>query len=97
MLSLWTTTIQFSEIRHAAYALTTPGFTHHLAAMHTGSLLTGWLRLPGGTCSLSGAHPLGSFSQFHKFLFDPKALGLPRHDDVEIDPALQQYLSGLFE
>ena len=60
MLSLWTTTIQFSEICHAAYALITPGFTHHFAAMRTGSLQAGWLLLPGGTCSLSLTHPLGN-------------------------------------
>jgi len=82
MLSLWTTTIQFSEISHAAYALTTPGSTHHLLAMHTGSLLAGWLCLPGGTCSLSGAHPLGNISQFHDILLDPKALDLTRHENL---------------
>jgi len=48
--------------------------------MHTGSLLAGWLCLPGGTCALSGAHPLGNISQFHDIRFDSKALDLTQHE-----------------
>ena len=43
MLSLWTTTIHFSEIGYAAYALITPGFIHTLTAMHTDSFPDRWL------------------------------------------------------
>jgi hypothetical protein len=60
MLSLWTTTIQFSAINIAAYALTTPGFTPNLAAELAGSLQARWLLSPGGICSLSLTHPLGN-------------------------------------
>ena len=37
-LSHRTTSLTFSELSHAAYALATPGFTHTLSAMHAGSL-----------------------------------------------------------
>jgi len=83
---LWTTTIQFSEISHAAYALATPGSTHHLLAMHIGSLMAGWLCLPGGTCALSIARPLANISQFHDILLDPKALDFNRHENLMVMP-----------
>jgi len=59
MLSLWTTTIHFSEISSAAYALTTPGFIHTLLAMHTGSFPDRWLRSLGGICVMFLHAPTG--------------------------------------
>ncbi len=62
LLSLGTTIIQFSEIYSAAYALTTPGFTHTLLAMHAGSLQARWLFSPGGNWAVSLPHPLGNIN-----------------------------------
>src|SRR2546430_17524113 len=39
------TTILISGLHHAACILATPGSEHPFAAMHAGSLLTGWLGL----------------------------------------------------
>ena len=76
MLSLWTTTIRFSEIGHAAYAFTTPGFEHTLLDMPAGSLQTRRLLSPGGNWAVARLHPLGNINQFHGFLSDPEVPSL---------------------
>ncbi len=72
MLSLWTTNIQFSEISHAAYALTTPGFTHHLLVMRTGSFQAGWLFPPDGNWVLSPLTHWVTSSNFTTSFLIPK-------------------------
>ena len=51
---LWTTTILFSGLNHAACRLATPGFVRPLTGRHVGSLLTGWLGV-----SQVGLEPIG--------------------------------------
>ena len=76
ILSLWTTTIHFSEIGNAAYAFTTPGFIHTLLAMHAGSLQAWWLLTPGGIWTVSRPHPLDNINQFYDLHAEPKVLDL---------------------
>ncbi len=77
-----TTSIGSSGLSHAAYALVTPGFTHHLSAMHAGSLQFRRLTYSGGNRAVVCLHPLGSNIQFLKLLSDPKDLNLTRHENT---------------
>jgi hypothetical protein len=72
VLSLWTTTIPFSELGNAACTLATPGFAHALLSMHAGSLQARWLLSPGRTWAMLCLHLLGNNIQFHGFLSDSK-------------------------
>ena len=56
---LWTTTILFSGLNHAAYLLATPGFVRPLAGRHAGSLLTGWLGVSQVGLEPDGLAPTG--------------------------------------
>jgi len=76
MLSLWTTTIHFSEIGDAAHALITPGFIHILTTMHTGSFPDKWLLSLDGIYVSFDTHPLGNLIQFLCILADSKDLDL---------------------
>ena len=72
-----TTTIHISGLNNAACFLTTPGFTHPLQAMHTGSLPTGWLgvsRVGFEPCA-AGSHPLGHDHEFHELSPNPLVSG----------------------
>jgi hypothetical protein len=46
--------------------------------------------LSGGTCTVSGVHPLGNYNQFHGIAPTPKVSGLPWRDQCLVRQGLGQ-------
>ena len=78
---LMSTIIKISGLHHAACILVPSSFVRPLLGVHVeftpDRLARRW---SGGTCTVLGAHPLGSNNLFHEIALNPKASGLPWRD-----------------